>query len=430
MGLLNLFKGKSYRELEAGGDSHAQFGAWGRAKIEYEKALEKLGKASSENPQDDMRLREDAQRLEEKILNSREKLALDHKKTAEDMLEAQYYEDALQYLNLALELTSNAQLTEELETRSQELKTTINRGIQQEFAEFRIFDDETEDKNDDAEATPPAEKEAAPHHDDDYFRALIGSLPDEVQDEYLSYGDDFKAGYAALNRGEFEQAASYLSKAMTDAPQPDSFIPLELAATYLNLDKFAEARELLEEFLKHHPEALPAYQMLCELFWEQQDYDAVENLLSSVPGELSESVAVYLLRGENLYQSQRFPEAKQYYREFLKNFGWTEPVARSLAKTHEALNETANARNIYREIMDQCRSCHARIDPFIQQRYADLCFSAGLFTTEVLELYLSLAQQNPTKAAEFYTKISQIYASQGNDEEAQRFELLAEKYQQ
>jgi len=145
MGLLNIFKGKSYRELEAGGDSHAQSGAWGRAKIDYEKALEKLDKASSENPQDDMRLREDAQRLEEKILDSKEKLALDHKKTAEEMLEAQYYEDALQYLNLALELTSNAQLTEELETRSQELKKTIHRGIQQEFAEFKVFDDETED---------------------------------------------------------------------------------------------------------------------------------------------------------------------------------------------------------------------------------------------------------------------------------------------
>ena len=105
-------------------------------------------------------------------------------------------------------------------------------------------------------------------------------------------------------------------------------------------------------------------------------------------------------------------------------------MARSLAKTHEALNEMANARNIYREIMDQCRSCHARIDPFIEQRYADLCFSAGLYTTEVLEIYLSLAQRGPNKAAEFYTKISQIYASQGNDEEARRFELFAEKYQQ
>ena len=421
MDLLKLFKGKSPWELEAEGDSHAQFGAWGRAKIEYEKALEKLSKTSPQKPQD-------AKRLEEKILNSKEKLALDHIKTAEDMLEAQYYEEALPYINLALELTSDAQLIEELETRAGELKKTINRGIQQEFAEFRVFDDDTEDEAEGADETPQS-KEVATHHDDDYFRALLGGLPDEIQDEYLGYGDDFKVGYAALNQGDFEQAASYLSKAMAEIAQPDSFIALELATAYLNLDKFAEARKLLAQFVRHHPEALPAYQMLCEIFWEEQDFDAVESLLSSVPEDLWESVAVYLLRGENLYQSQRFSEAKEYYQEFLKNYGWNEPVARSLAKTHEALNEMANARNIYREIMDQCRSCHTRIDPVIKQKYADLCFSAGLFTTEVLEHYLSLAQQNPKKAVEFYTKISQIYASQGNDEEARRFELLVEKYQ-
>ena len=425
MGLLDLFKGKSPRELETGGDSHAQFGAWGRAKIEYEKALDKLSRASSKSP-------EDVTRLEEKISNSKEKLALDHKKTAEEMLEAEYYEDALQYINLALELTSDPQLNAELETRSQELKKTINRGIQQEFAEFKVFDDDTENEDEIVEETQPAEKVAVPQprHDDEYFRALIGSMPDDVQNEYLSYGDDFKAGYAALNQGDFEQAASYLSKAMADATRPDSYIPLELATAYLNLEKFAEARKLLEQFLKHHPEALPAYQMLCELFWEDREYDAVENLLSSVPEELTQSLAVYLLRGENYFQSQRFSEAKQYYQEFLKEFGWNEAVARSLAKTHEALDEMANARSIYREIMDQCKSCHARIDPFIQQRYADLCFSAGLFTTEVLEIYLALAQQDPQNAAEFYTRISQIYASQGNDEEARRFELFAEKYQQ
>jgi len=422
MGLLNLFKGKSPREHEASGDSHARLGAWGQAKIEYEKALDKLGKTSSDKS-------ELVQQLEKKVLNTKEALAGEHIKTAEEMLEAEYFEDALQYINLALELTADAQLISELKARSRELKKTINRGIQQEFAEFRVFDDDPEEDDDDDEETPAPAKEVAPQADDDYFRALIGGMPDEVQDAYLSYGDDFKAGYAALNQGEFEQAAASLSKALADAPQSDSFIPLELATAYLNLEKFAEARELLEQFIQDHPEALPAYQMLCELFWEEKEYDAVDRLLSAVPGELSESIAVYLLRGENLYQAQRFSEAKQYYQDFLKNFGWNEPVARCLAKTHEALNEMANARSTYREIMDQCQSCHARVDPVIKQRYADLCFSAGLFTTEILELYLSLAQQNPHQAAAFYSKISQIYASQGNDEEAARFELSAEKYQ-
>ena len=144
MGFFNLFPGKSPRDCEQKGDLYFQAGRPGRAKIEYEKALNKLGKASPEKP-------EDLKRLEEKILNSREKLARDHNKTAEDMLEAEYYEDALQYINLALELTSDTQFSEELETRARELKKTINRGIQQEFAEFRVFDDDTEDGDEDEE---------------------------------------------------------------------------------------------------------------------------------------------------------------------------------------------------------------------------------------------------------------------------------------
>ena len=88
----------------------------------------------------------------------------------------------------------------------------------------------------------------------------------------------------------------------------------------------------------------------------------------------------------------------------------------------------ANARNIYRQIMDQCQSCRTRIDPLVKLKYADLCFSSGLYTTEVLELYLSLAQEVPAHAAECYQKISQIYAAQGNETDARRFELIAEKH--
>jgi hypothetical protein len=87
----------------------------------------------------------------------------------------------------------------------------------------------------------------------------------------------------------------------------------------------------------------------------------------------------------------------------------------------------ANARNIYREIMDQCHSCHARIDPYIKQKYADLSFASGLYTTEVLELYLSLVREVPGNKADYYQKISRIYGAQDNQTEAQRFELFAEK---
>jgi tetratricopeptide (TPR) repeat protein len=172
---------------------------------------------------------------------------------------------------------------------------------------------------------------------------------------------------------------------------------------------------------------LPAYQLLCEIYWETKAFDRAESLLAKLPPELAESVAGYVLRGETLFHAGRYKEAKTFYRDFLRTYQWNETIARALAKTHEALNEMANARNIYREIMDGCTSCHARIDPYIKQKYADLSFASGLYTTEVLELYLSLVRDIPGNKADYYQKISRIYTAQDNATEARRFELFAEK---
>jgi hypothetical protein len=79
--------------------------------------------------------------------------------------------------------------------------------------------------------------------------------------------------------------------------------------------------------------------------------------------------------------------------------------------------------------MTQCHSCHARIDPYIKQKFADLSYASGLNTTAVLELYLSLAQEVPQNAVEYYQKISRIYSAQGNLEEARRFQKISEKYE-
>ena len=79
--------------------------------------------------------------------------------------------------------------------------------------------------------------------------------------------------------------------------------------------------------------------------------------------------------------------------------------------------------------MDQCRGCHARVDPYLKQKYADLSFDSGHNTAEVLELYLSLAQEMPENAADYYQKISRIYTAQGNEVEAQRFQVISEKYE-
>jgi tetratricopeptide (TPR) repeat protein len=403
MSILKLFSGKTPEEHEQKGDELFSFDLWGK----YERALDKLEKESPQN--DELKTR-----LQEKIHQTKEALALGHEQNADDLIESGFYDDARELYILAQELTENPKQKKELEIKLKELDFQLDRTLTEDLPDLDI------------EAQEAREPEF-PEQEDEYFRALCGTLPNEVQKDYLSYGNNFKNGYLALNRGDFTIAADYLSRAMQENPSADSYIPLELATAYLNLGKHAQAQQLLEAVLENQPQALPAYQLLCEIFWERKAFDQADALLSSIPEELTESIAVYILKGETLFHAGNFSAAKEFYRDFLETYGWNELVARALAKTHEATNELANARNVYRQIMDQCSSCHARLDPFIKQRYADLCFDSGMHSTEILELYLSLAQEIPANATDYFEKVSQIYAALGNEGEARRFRAIAEK---
>jgi len=406
MKILKLFSRKDPRLYENKGDLYFQSKAWGKAKIEYEAALANVERKSSDDA-------EFINRLEKKIRQSKESLALEHKKSADDLAEGGYYEEARELYALALELTADTELARTLAKCLQKIESYA-----------------AEETNDPADVTVAAEKvtEPAPREEGDkYFAVLCNTLPEDVKKAYLGYGDTFKKGYTALNQGQFEQAAEQLSLAMKENPSPESFIPLELATAYLNLEKYAEARALLEEFVKNHPEVLPGYQLLCEIYWETNAFDHATNLLCSIPEELKESVAVYLLRGETSFRASKHPQAKSIYLDFLKSYGWHEPIARALARTLEALGEIKPARQLYGEILSQCRSCGSQIDPFIKRKYADLSLAAGLYSTKILELYFSLVQQDPEHTAEYHQKISRIYSGLGNEAEARRFQLMADK---
>jgi tetratricopeptide (TPR) repeat protein len=413
MSFLKLFSVKTPEAHEQKGDELFADDLWGKAKVEYERALEKLEKTVPQN--DNLKFR-----LQEKIQRTKASLAHSHKHNADDMLEAGFYHDARELYTLALELTEDAELKTDLAEKLDQLDFHMSKKVEETLVDYDADEKQTREGQ-------PVEPGG---QGDEYFTALCGTLPADVQKAYRSYGDNFKKGYLALNQGDFELAADFLSRAMEENPTTSSYIPLELATAYLNLEKHSEAQQLLEAFIENQPQALPAYQLLCEIYWETGAFDRADALLDSVPGVLTESVAVFILKGDTRFQAGNYSGAKELYQNFLKTYGWNEPVARALAKTHEALNEFANARNLYRNIMDQCHSCHARIDPFIKQRYADLCFDSGMLNTDILDLYLSLAQEVPGNAAEYYEKASRIYAAQGNHTEAERFRAIAEKMAQ
>jgi tetratricopeptide (TPR) repeat protein len=197
----------------------------------------------------------------------------------------------------------------------------------------------------------------------------------------------------------------------------------------MNLEKFDEARQLLEKFLQYHPDALPGYQLLCEVFWAIRSFAQAEALLAACPDELKDSLAYYLLLGETMFQAGNYSKATSLYQDFMKKYGWNEPVARALARTFETVGDFEKARDIYANIMDQCRSCHTRIDPFIKQKFADISFDLGQYSSAILEMYLSLAQEDPENTPFYYQRVSRIYSSLGNEEEARRFQLFAQHAQ-
>ena len=412
MSLLKLFSGPSPEKLEQKGDALFEAGLWGRAKLEYERALHKLEKQTGQE-------NDHQKQLAAKILKTREALARDHRQTAENLIDGGYFDDAKDMLALAMEVTADEPFRQELE---QDLKALEAQQKQKpDAASPDPFYGLAAD--DDDEEPPPASSE------DEYFFALLSTLPDEVQDAYLEYGEDFKIGYIALNNGDFQTAAKSLSRAMDENPGPESYIPLELAAAYLNLDRSAEAQNLLENFLEHHPEALPAYQLLCEIYWEQKNFHQADVLLESVPHEFAESLAIVLLKGETIFQAGNFEATGDYYHGVLDTYGWDDTVARELAKACEAQGEPDRARDIYKEIMDRCTSCHSRVDPVVKHKYAELCFGAGITGTDILEMYLSLAREIPGNAAHYFDRISRIYTDQGNASEADRFRAFSARAQ-
>ncbi len=313
MGLLKIFFGQNPEKDEQKGDAFFSNAVWGMAKIEYEKALGELVKTSPDYDESEAR-------LQDKLRQAKEALALEHRQTGENLMEQEYYDDARELFQLAIELTQDPDLISEIENRMLEMDHLTAGDIRTEVPEPRI---KTEGGMDEQE--------------DEHFMALCGTLPREVQALYVSYGASFKSGYLALNRGEFELAADYLSRAMEENPAPDSFIPLELATAYMNLAKFDEARQLLETFLHYHPDVLPGYQLLCEVFWEMRAFYQAEELLAGCPDELKNSLAYYLLRGETMFQTGNYSEAISLYQDFMKEYGWNEPVARALARIFETV---------------------------------------------------------------------------------------------
>jgi len=404
VGFLKIFSGKTPEEYEQKGDSFFEIMEYGAARLEYETALDKMKKRCPEDTNLENRLRE-------KMIRSSEALALQHKQNGELLRDSGDREGASELFHLALELTEDPELVAGLEQLLGKTQNDIA-GDNMEGPWFHTTENKTEDREWHTQ-------------EGEYFTALCGALPDKVKEAYRGYGNTFITGYVALNRGEYELAATKLSQALEEN-QPDSLIPLELATAYLNLKRYEDALLLLEQFIKNHPDSIHGYQVLCDTLWAIEKFDEADDLLFSCQGELADSAPILHLRGESLYRSGRYKGAESFYLELLQSHGWDEHTALSLAATYEALGKNGEALELYSEIMGKCSGCGARIDPFVKQKYADISTELGDHSAKILEIYLSLIEEDPAGRESHFRKVEQIYTATGNEREARRYRSFAD----
>lgn len=402
MGLFSFLTGKMPEEMELDGDNYVKAKEYGAAKVEFEKALNKAEKKFPEK-------QNLIQRLYGKIRDTKEALAVFHKQTAERLANSENYKDADDLFLLALELSENVDLKSEISAARKQL-------VEEQHIDYSDMADTDE------EETEPFSAEEADVSEDEYFSVLCNAMPGDVREAYHGYGHTFKQGFVSLNHGDFETAAEKLSLAMEEFSSPDSLIPVELATALINLEQYDQAGDLLEQFVLNNPEEVRGYQMLCDIFWISGSYDKALSLIDACPDSLKETFSIQFLLGETFYQMARYPEAEKIFQACLDNNEENEIATRSLAKTYEAMGELKKACDIYAGILNGCTRCGTRTDPYVKRRYAELCFASEERTQRLLEVYLSLVQEDPDNKNEYFQRIQELYIALGNKNEARRYE--------
>ena len=347
-------------------------------------------------------------RIENKIQDTCETLAQQHLNMAKELVAAKCPTEAAELLTLARDLSNNMQLHQDIDGLVDRITSENDTIDQLTFAPESV----------DSVAFDPEDQ-------DGYYQILLSTMPEEVQAGYLALGERFQSGYLALNQGDFALAAELLSQVVAEQAEQITYANLELANAQLNLGWTDTAAGLLEAFIEAYPLSEQAYESLCEIYWERGDYDRADRLLQACPDKLKLSVSILLLMGETLYRSGKLAEATDFYLKAIEYLGWQEPLAVALARTHEAAGQQDEAFGIYQEIVNNCKSCHQRLDPVVRHRYAELLYATGESSSGLLDNYFALCSENPKDQNLYYRRISEIYERQGYPDEAKRYLAIA-----
>lgn len=440
MGLFSFFSGKTPEAIEKKGDQLFGRRAFGPGKLEYEKAFARSRVSPSKDP-------DFPARIEKKIADSKHCLALEHVERAELLQDADCQADAAERLDLAATLTTDRALLDRIEVMKSQKQTSnpnLNRnnyagGKKLHKTSKRALDEPSESEQgvqydgstlDRLDLNGPEWKESdldRSESDDldmdeiEVFTALVNVLPPEEQEAYPLYGSRFIRGFLAMNQGDFHGASTFFKTALEENDNQTSYIHLELATCLVNLNDGAGAKDLAIKFLDTFSTSFRGWQILGEALWSLEQFDEALDRFASSPASLTRKTPMEILRGETLVLSGRVDEARALYQGLVNAGNRDEAVLRHLAMACERLGENNAANQIYLELINHCSSCGARPDDTLKLRFAETSMALGQISHKLLDIYLDLAVKDADNKAVYFKRVSEIYASLGDENQARRF---------
>ncbi|MBF0201788.1 MAG: hypothetical protein HQK66_10850 [Desulfamplus sp.] len=314
MGLFDFFSGKKPEEFEKKGDDFYARQSFGYAKIEYEKARDRHLKKPSDDPEFGIR-------IHGKIEGACNGLARAHKDKAIEYIGVDCMGDALELIDLALELARDKGLREEIMGLKSSVNSEGDKGIvkpeegdadlhssgdksmvkpqegdadlyssgdksmvklQEGDADLHSSADTNIIGTEKGKATLSSGAGTSPWDIEEIFFALCSAADEDIMDEYYSYGEHFIEGYVDLNQGNFNNARELLLKALGENRERVTHIQAELALCCLNLGEYDGCRTYCREYMNNFPASYRGWRIMCESFWAEGDFAEAHAFLDSL----------------------------------------------------------------------------------------------------------------------------------------------------
>lgn len=244
-------------------------------------------------------------------------------KQADRAEESEYFEDAAEWLELALdeaEGDGRARLEERRKglLEAEEKARAAARAAELELP-YQNLRDDVERQGDDAEDTPASDEEAE-------FDVLVGMMAEPLMEVYLAQPPEFRRAVLALHEGRAEDALPTFDELISAAPT-DPVRRLERGRARLLLDDPAGAAADLNVAWQHlgdgyldlaDQQSLPG--LWAEAALEAGEAEAVIQRLADLadPREGGADVALPFARA--LIDAERFDEAKEYLGHAVRAF--------------------------------------------------------------------------------------------------------------